>query len=486
MGGYQYAGKSYDARLAHVDGINKCIDCHDSHSLEVKVDKCATCHEGVVTVADLQGVRSMGSLMDYDGDGNVVEGIASEIDGLRDILYGAMQAYGTAMGAPIAYDGHAYPYFFADTNGNGVVDEGEGGYSSFTARMLKAAYNYQVSVKDPGAFAHNGKYLIQLLYDTIEDLDPALVVGLTRDDAGHFNGSAEAFRHWDGDGTVPGSCSKCHSPAGLPFYLAEGVTVSQTVGNGLTCTTCHSSLIDFARREVATVAFPSGAVLDTGDPDSNLCISCHQGRESTVSVDAAIAGLDLDTPSAALRFINVHYFAAGATRFGTEAMGAYEYMGQTYKGLFTHTSSRDTCTECHDAHMGEVLVQSCIKCHKNIQTTADIRRSSTDYDGDGNVAEGIAGEIETMQAFLLAAIQNYAATVAGTPIMYDANRYPYFMTETGGTYKAFTPRLLQATYNYQYSVKDPGAFAHNANYVLQTLYDSAADLGADMSGKIRP
>ena len=32
----------------------------------------------------------------------------------------------------------------------------------------------------------------------------------------------------------------------------------------------------------------------------------------------------------ALRFLNVHYFAAGATLFGTEAKGAYEYNGKTY------------------------------------------------------------------------------------------------------------------------------------------------------------
>jgi hypothetical protein len=36
---------------------------------------------------------------------------------------------------------------------------------------LKAAYNYQYATKDPGAFAHNGKYIIQLLYDSLADLD---------------------------------------------------------------------------------------------------------------------------------------------------------------------------------------------------------------------------------------------------------------------------------------------------------------------------
>jgi hypothetical protein len=43
-------------------------------------------------------------------------------------------------------------------------------YPNWTARLLKAAYNYQVSIKDPGAFAHGNKYIVQLLYDSIEDL----------------------------------------------------------------------------------------------------------------------------------------------------------------------------------------------------------------------------------------------------------------------------------------------------------------------------
>jgi hypothetical protein len=45
---------------------------------------------------------------------------------------------------------------------------------------------------------------------------------------------------------------------------------------------------------------------------------------------------------------------------------------------------------------------------------------------------------------------------------------------------------LKAAYNYQYAQKDPGAFAHNAKYVLQVLYDSLEDIGADVSGMTRP
>jgi len=284
MGGYQYEGKSYDAKFAHVQGMDTCVDCHNPHSLEVNVESCASCHLGVTTVDDLKNVRMAGSSRDYDSDGDVAEGIYHEVAGLQEILYAAIQAYASNAGTPIVYDSHSHPYFFVDDNANGVPDPNETtSYKAFTLRLLKATYNYQFSVKDPGAFAHGGKYMIQLLYDSIEDLDDTLAAGLARNDAGHFAGSEEPWRHWDEDGEVSGRCSKCHSATGLPFFLEEGVTVSQPLSNGLMCETCHDSMPEFTRRQVEEVTFPSGAELDTGNPNSNLCINCHQGRESGAS-----------------------------------------------------------------------------------------------------------------------------------------------------------------------------------------------------------
>jgi hypothetical protein len=483
-GGYQYAGKKYDVRLAHVNGFNKCIDCHDQHSLKLRLDKCVTCHSGLVTEEDTRKIRMNGSLVDYDGDGSIAEGIASEVDGLRASLYKAIRAYAAAKGFPIAYSETIYPYWLADPNNNGVVDAGETtGYAAFTPRLLKATYNYHVSVKDKGAFAHNGKYIIELLYDSIQDLDPNAVAGLIREDAGHFDGAAEPFRHFDADGQISATCAKCHSAAGLPTLLSGGTAVAQPVSNGLMCSTCHDAMPEFTRRPAGPVTFPSGAVIDTGDPDDNLCANCHQGRQSTTSVNAALAGLAPDGVSAKLKFINVHYFAAAATRYGSQAHGAYEYAGKTYVGLFKHTSKFDSCSECHDAHTGEIQIQKCLSCHKGVQRPQDIRRSTPDYDGDGNTTEGLAGEVETLRDALLAAIQNYASTVCGAPIAYNGSS---FVGGDGNAYASYTPRLIEATYNYQFSTKDPGAFAHNGKYIIQVLYDSLQDLGADVKGLVRP
>jgi hypothetical protein len=287
------------------------------------------------------------------------------------------------------------------------------------------------------------------------------------------------------------------------LFLTQNVTIIQPTSNGFQCATCHDDLTTFTRYEVNDVRFPSGAVIDSEDPNTNLCMTCHQGRESTTSVNRLIQNLDLDTVSESLRFLNIHYFAAGATRFGGQAQGAYQYEGKEYAGFFEHVNAARGCTDCHSTHGLDVQVNKCADCHE-VEASAEglhaIRLEDTpDYDGDGDTSEGIAGEIETMDEALYAALQVYASEVAGTGILYSPAAYPYFFKDTNGNgaadpdeinggngYNTWTPRLLQAAYNHQYVAKDPGAFAHNARYILQVLYDSLESLGADTSGMIRP
>jgi len=501
-GGYEYAGKTYDGNFAHVDSFDTCIECHSPHTLEVQVEKCVECHgEG-----EPQTFRMEASAVDYDGDGDLEEGIASEITGLQETLYGALQAYATDMiGQSVVYDSHTYPYFFIDTDGDGEVGEGEAiypnAYVTWTPRFLQAAYNYQVSLKDPGGFAHGGKYIMQLLYDSIEDLNTASVDGLTRDDHGHFAGSEEAFRHWDEDGEVSGSCSRCHSAEGLPLYLTEGAEIAQPISNGLLCETCHGGEEWPARYEVSSVTFPSGKKVALGAEDeSGLCMSCHQGLESGASVANKVAGLDDDIVSEDLtRFINVHYFAAGASRYGTEAQGGYEFAGKSYVGYFEHVDGFQSCMDCHDAHELEVQTANCFACHAGADDVKDIRMSEVDYDGDGDTEEGLANEIDTLRVALYGAMQAYSADKVGTGILYETHSYPYFFFDTDGDgeagedeivrdngFNTWTPTLLKAAYNYQYAQKDPGGFAHNGNYIVQLLIDSIQAVGGSTGSYTRP
>lgn len=506
-GGYQYPGKSYDAMFDHALGVQTCQDCHNPHSLELEVEKCATCHTGATSVAAVQKIRYAASTVDYDGDGNVTEGIRDEITGLQTMLFTAMQSYAkNVVKTELTYSSTAYPYFFVDTNKDGKPGTDEAvfpnAYKSWTGRLAKAAFNYQTSLKDPGAYAHGGKYIIQLLYDSIEDLNTKLTAKVdlakaNRLDQGHFAGSEEAFRHWDEEGgIVPTSCVRCHTGEGLPQFIANGSTIAMPASNGLLCETCHSDLTTMALYPVKAVPFPSGASLSFGETaTANLCLECHQGRESTVSVNRVIAGKDVDTVDEKLGFRNVHYFAAGATFFGTEAKGMYEYKDQTYKGKFTHPAPADSCVGCHDPHKLQVKVESCAGCHQG-KPLEEIRMatSTDDFDGDGNKTEGIKAELDTMSEQLYTAILAYAKG-KNAPIVYSPSAYPYWFGDANSNgkvdegekgYAAWTPRLLQAAYNYQYTQKDPGAFVHNGKYVMQAVYDSIKDLKGDVTKLVRP
>jgi Zn finger protein HypA/HybF involved in hydrogenase expression len=518
-GGYQYAGKTYDAKFAHVDGYAECNDCHEPHSLEIRTERCDTCHSNVKGLTDLHDIRFIGSLMDYDGDGNMSEGIYYEIEGMKTKLYSGILAYsGNVVGVLIGYDSHTYPYFFRDSNGNGVIDPSEANYgnryTSFTPRLLRACYNYQVVLKDPGGFAHGGKYLLELMYDSLEDLNSAMggavsMASLHRGDEGHFDGSSEAWRHWDEDGEVQSSCARCHSATGLAGFLATGEDAEAAhIANGMLCTTCHAGGPP-ALLQANNIEFPSGDVADLGD-SSNLCLACHQGRASKSSVDRTIS-----SSAGPYGFTNIHYFPAAAVLLGVEVHGGYEYPGKTYAGpqeYPNHLGRFNTCVECHmgtKAHYSHNVAhpkkENCVGCHgQDISqpypggdpakfSFEHIRPANIpDYDRDGNKSESLKAEIQGLEAALYAQIQAYGFAI-GKPIIYDSHTYPYFFNDTNGNgvvnpgeaiypnaYR-FNARMLKAAYNYQMSLKEPHGFIHNARYVAQLLVDSIGDLGGNVA-----
>ena len=285
--------------------------------------------------------------------------------------------------------------------------------------------------------------------------------------------------------------------------------VGQTPANGYQCSTCHDTANMPAIMPVTIVPFPNGKSLtfstekdENGNlvpVTANICIECHQGRQSTVTMNSYLSAFpEDDTVDPKITFKNVHYFAAGATLFGTEAQGIFEYEGQQYFGRNMHVENFNVCTDCHDKHALEVKTEACAGCH-GVDDPKQIRMTSEDYDGSTDPNKPMYDVIETFKVRLYDAILAYAKTTSQAPIVYDPAENPYYfldMDEDGKAdldadgaairYNAWTPRLLRAAYNYQYSVKDPGAFAHNPKYVIQALYDSINDLGGDTTGLVRP
>jgi hypothetical protein len=213
-----------------------------------------------------------------------------------------------------------------------------------------------------------------------------------------------------------------------------------------------------------------------------------------------VAGKDPNTVDPSIRFSNIHYLAAGATLFGTDVKGAYEYEGKIYVGQNTE-HPLNKCVDCHDVHALTVKVEACAACHGSANDPKDpgtFRMDPIDYNGNGDVKESMESEVASFAERLFVAIQAYAKD-KGTPIIYDAITYPYYFVDANEdgkadvndkgaaiSYNAWTPNLMEAAYNYQYYQKEPGAFAHNHKYILQFLYDSINSLKGDVAGLTRP
>jgi|TARA_B100002003_G_scaffold232921_2_gene245276 hypothetical protein len=332
-------------------------------------------------------------------------------------------------------------------------------------------------------------------------------------ESGHSRAWEESFlERYDGepvaDGKVPKDCARCHSTAGFHDFLGvDGSEPNEVDGpvdqrNGIACVACHNLTL----LEIEEVTFPSGMSVEVFTPDAR-CMVCHQGRESANSINQLLedAGVDDDVLSDRLDYIDGHYVTA-ATRFGSESGGGYEYSGKEYEGFYFHDEDSSLCIDCHSLHTEKVEVPSCDSCHLKVKEPKNyrsVRKTKADWDGDGNVKEGIGREIAALKNRLFKAILLYAKSVAGSPMVYDRETFPYFFNDTDGNGKAndsevntdnryqhWTPRLVRSVYNLQYVNMDPGAYVHNPFYAAQLLHDSLADLAGkvsvDMSGMERP
>ncbi len=335
----------------------------------------------------------------------------------------------------------------------------------------------------------------------------------------HADIQGEPFSHWNGDEvaegedlpSIPPNCAKCHSTSGFVDYIggdgseAGKVDAPGIVMQGVQCAACHNA----AAETYTDVTLPSGVVVKA--EVNSACVTCHSGTNAGLAVDknklvvAAGAGAD-DTPLEKSSLVTPHYFHAAAVQTGADGKSGYEYAGKTYAGTFVHDEKVNECTECHDPHTLHIVKAAdskdslCATCHSNVKSYADYRNvpGKVDYDGNGTV-EPVAVEIAGMETLLKAAINKYSAEKLGSALGFNFDSYPYGYVDTNadGTidesestyangYNTYSPRLLRASFNLFFAHKEPGAYVHNAKYVLQLMYDSIADLGGDVAGLTRP
>ena len=136
-----------------------CAGCHNPHSGAIDVGRrgrnCNACHGTVVTADDI----------------GTLPGKATVANALALLLAGIESYAENNPDTPcIVFDEASYPYWFTDENCDGTVGDNDTAYAAWTPRLVKAAYNYQVGLKDSGAWAHNKPYILAILASSLADL----------------------------------------------------------------------------------------------------------------------------------------------------------------------------------------------------------------------------------------------------------------------------------------------------------------------------
>ena len=260
--GYEYPGQSYSNTVDHsrigagLDG--PCVTCHmpnSTHTLNPAAagyTLCNTCHEGAGVV-----------------NSTFVAQKTADFTAALQALANALTSKGftpNIVGGVLTY-----PYF---TNMNwGNKDAGPGN--------MGAAFNYNLLVHDPGAFAHNPTYAKRLVRDSIDYLTNNGTVDRSRDLTGTINSllsnstdRADANTFLTNAANGSAACTVCHSAAVDPLTgdnIVADYEASKhaTQPRGATCGSCHAP--------TQTVAHPS-AQMFTAAADLNarcLTTGCH-------------------------------------------------------------------------------------------------------------------------------------------------------------------------------------------------------------------
>jgi hypothetical protein len=382
-------------------------------------------------------------------------------------------------------------------------------------------------------------------------VDSAMVSGVSATDCTVTVGSltrvtsgGDAWAHYNWDRTGRASCQKCHTATGVSNYLDDPAnyvpannSFSHLTGGQnelLYCWGCHKNAakgllytpgaITADYNFKGTGATSAKAVFpDVGA--SNICITCHSGRESGETVNALTVTFDN------VSFKNSHYLAVGglmyvksgfinfidlSTAIGTSTYGAsltstddggavsstHRKLGTTAINGDSHNAAAFTpgnfdsngpCITCHmqatgqptrtTSHTWEInwnaFNQVCIKCH----------------DEEGGVALDNTNFEELFIDEQAIPFQNALALaidrlMARYEITYNPASNPYFFdlsaahitigsdgsvtdwTRNGTLSAADAKKLMGACFNINLLTREPAAYVHARTYTRRLLYDT--------------
>lgn len=192
----------------------------------------------------------------------------------------ALEALRIALEAKGIYFYGAYPYFFTAPyvagGTNTAFTDWASVANSYTPvagwkNVMGAAFNYNLLVHDPGAYAHNRTYALLLIRDSIDVLNDGLV---------------------DGDPSIVRTMVRAGFDVGTvdsstnPLHMAASVSVRTDPSTGGTsCANCHKASAHYGGNATATGSAPAQWVA----PFNGIykpCSTCHANGD--ISANAAI------------------------------------------------------------------------------------------------------------------------------------------------------------------------------------------------------
>jgi hypothetical protein len=324
------------------------------------------------------------------------------------------------------------------------------------------------------------------------------------------------------------ACNQCHHGLGsVDFQKDVQGTPEASVLWGdatVTCWTCHEPHEDqtgsgnnirvpvklsYNSRFVNATTNPRGGInkfmdgtdIPAGVRDGIICLFCHQGRESGLTVFLNIkTNTTVDpytNPDARLTgissFQNPHYLESGAIVW---SKNAWEFFFNNVPQRYSSGISDHQAKNCMGCHMGEASpnglegghtwrprIEVCQDCHGPVQTFQEIPAGG-DYNGNG-IVESAFAELGTINPDT-GLFGQVKAALAAKGIFYNPDSYPYFFNASGGTFTAWTTNTLAAAFNISFLFKAGNcAPYHNVFYSAQILQDSLNALGVTPTG-VRP